>query len=130
MNSTHRRIAAERRPLVAIICSVPLLAEAMSSTLEFAEVRTFAADAGDVAGLLGWLRPDALIVDSAASAEAATSFAREHGLPMLHICVRESAVRLFRGGKWEQASNGEGPTPEAIRNVVAGILFARAVPAQ
>jgi hypothetical protein len=125
MNSPHLRPEVETRPLVAVLCSVPLLGEAMHSTLEFAEVRPFAASGGDVAGLLGWLRPDVLIVDSDAGAEAATAFAREHELPVVHVSVRDRKLHLFRGGAWEQVSNGEGPTPEAIRNVVAGALFAR-----
>jgi len=97
----------------------------MSSPLEFAEVRSFAASGGDVEGLLGWLRPDALIVDSDAGADAAAVYAREHDLPVVHVCVRARTLRLFRNGEWEHVSNVEGPTPEAIRNVVAGSLFAR-----
>jgi hypothetical protein len=130
MSSTRLRPESETRPLVAVLCSVPLLGEAMGSVLEFAEVRSFAAGGGDVGGLLGWLRPDALIVDSNAGAEAATAFAREHELPVVHVCVRDRTLHLFHGGEWEQVSNGEGPTPEAIRNVVAGALFARGGPAQ
>jgi len=130
MSSTRLRPERETRPLVAVLCSVPLLGEAMGSTLEFAEVRSFSAAGGDVVGLLRSLRPDALIVDSAALAEAATVFAREHDLPVVHISVRDRTLHLFRGGEWEQVSNGEEPTPEAIRNVVAGALFARGGPAR
>jgi len=125
MTSTHLRSESETRPLVAVLCSVPLLGEAMGSVLDFAEVRSFAAAGGDIAGLLGWLRPDALIVDSAAGAEAATVFAREHDLPVVYVSVRDRTLHLFHGGEWEQVSNGEGPTPEAIRNVAADALFAR-----
>ncbi len=99
----------------------------MSSALEFADVRTFAAG-GDVVGLLGWLRPAALIVDSDAGAEASAVYAREHDLPLLHVSLRNSTLRLFRGGEWEDVESGEGPTPEAIRNIVAGSLFARGGP--
>jgi hypothetical protein len=128
MTSTRLRPDSETRPLVAVLCSVPLLGEAMVSALEFAEVRSFAQSGGDVEGLLGWLRPDALIVDSSVGAEAATSYAREHDLPLVHVSVRDRTLHLFRAGKWEQVSNGDGPTPEAIRNVVAGSLFARGGP--
>ena len=127
MTSTRLRLDSKTRPLVAVLCSVPLLGEAMSSALEFAEVRTFAAG-GDVAGLLGWLRPAALIVDSNAGAEAAEIYAREHELPLLHVSLRNSTLRLFRGGEWEDVESGEGPTPEAIRNIVAGSIFARGEP--
>jgi hypothetical protein len=129
MTSTHLRPDVETRPLVAVLCSVPLLGEAMSSTLEFAEVRSFSAG-GDVAGLLRAVRPDALIVDSDGAAEAAAAFAGDKSLPVVHICIRDRTLRFFHDGEWEQISNGDGPTPEAIRNVVAGALFARGGPAR
>ena len=97
----------------------------MAGALEFAEVRSFAASGGDLEGLLASLRPDALIVDSEAGAVEAAPFALEHHLPLLHVSMRDRELRLFRGGEWELVGNGEGPTPEAIRNVVAGSLFAR-----
>jgi hypothetical protein len=128
MTSARLRLDSKTRPLVAVLCSVPLLGEAMSSALEFAEVRTFAASGGDVEGLLGWLRPAALIVDTEVGAEAAMTYAREHDLPLIHVSLRDRTLRRYRGGVWEQVSEGEGPTPEGIRNVVAGSLFARAEP--
>ena len=97
----------------------------MGSVLDFAEVRTFSDRGGDVDGLLRWLRPDALIVDSDAGALEATEFARENDLPLVHISVRDRVLRLFRNGEWELVGNGEGPTPDAVRNVIAGTLFAR-----
>jgi len=42
------------------------------------------------------------------------------GLSAAFLVAQESG-----GGEWEQVSNGEGPTPEAIRNVAADALFAR-----
>ena len=128
MTSTHLRLEPRTRPLVAVICSVPLVGEAVAGALEFAEVRSFAAGGGDLEGLLASLRPDALIVDSAAGAEAAAEFARAYDLPVVHVSIRDRTLHLFRDGEWEQISNGEGPTPEAIRNVVAGALFARGGP--
>jgi hypothetical protein len=130
MTSTPLRPKEDGRPLVAVLCSVPLLGEAMGSALEFAEVRSFSAGGGDIAGLLHWLRPDALIVDSEAGAAEAAELARQNHLPLLHVSMRERELRLFRGGEWELVGNGEGPTPEAIRNVVAGSLFARGGPAR
>ena len=125
MTTTPLRPKEDGRPLVAVLCSVPLLGEAMGSALEFAEVRSFSAAGGDIAGLLHWLHPDALIVDNEAAAVEAAAFALEHHLPLLHVSMRDRELRLFRGGEWELVGNGEGPTPEAIRNVVAGSLFAR-----
>ena len=114
------------QPLVAVLCSVPLLAEAVDAALEaIAEVRTFPARSGDTAGLLRWLRPDAVIVDCDDDARDAAVVADEYGLPLLHIALREPELRVFLRGSWQQVGNGEGPTPEAIRNVVAGALWSR-----
>jgi hypothetical protein len=74
------------------------------SVLEFAEVRSFAAGGGDVAGLLCWLRPDALIVDSAACAEAATVFAREHDLMTATVASARSRSSIV--GEGRQLSGG------------------------
>jgi len=115
-----------RRPLVAVICSVPMLVEAVTSALEFAEVRAFSGDHGDTPGLLRWLRPDAVIVDSDVDASEAAEFATDRDLPIVHISLRERAVRVFLAGEWTVVdSDDEGPTPQQIRNVVAGTLFAR-----
>lgn len=130
MTSTPLRPAERTRPFVAVVCAVPLLGEAMESALDFAQVRSFSASGGDLTGLLGWLRADALIVDSDAGAQEALEFAREHELPVLHVSVQEHALRLFRGGAWEDVGNGTGPEPEMIRNVLAGVLFARGGVAQ
>ncbi len=125
MNTSDLRPEGDKRPLVAVLCSIPLLVEAVGAALEFAEVRPFSGGRGDTAGLLRWLRPDAVIVDSDRDAQEASAFAQEHDLPLLHISVRERELRLFHHGAWEFVGNGEGPTPESIRNVVAGMLFAR-----
>jgi hypothetical protein len=126
MTTPHLRPSERTRPFVAVVCAVPLLGEAVRSALDFADVQTFAANGGDLDGLLRWLRPDALIVDHAESAEQATPFAVEHELPVVHLSVAEPLLRIHRRGAWEVIGNGEGPTPEAIRNIVAGAVFARA----
>jgi DNA-binding NarL/FixJ family response regulator len=113
------------RPLIALVCSVPLLAEGLRSALEFAEVRAFSGDNGDTPGLLRWVRPDAVIVDSERGADDAAAFAQDRDVPVVHISVRNQALRLFHRGGWTDIAGGEDPTPEAIRNVVAGTLFAR-----
>jgi hypothetical protein len=127
MSSTQLRPLERTRPLVAVVCTVPLLGEAVRSALEFADVQTFAERGGDLDGLLRWLRPDALIVDSHAGAEQAAAFARETDLPVVHLAVQERELRFYRGGTWTHVGNGEGPTPESVRNVVAGALFAKEV---
>jgi hypothetical protein len=126
MTSTADRPIEDRtRPLVAVVCSVPLLEEAVRSALEFAEVRSFAGRGGGIAGLLSALRPDAVVVDSDAAADEAAAFALEHPLPLLHIAVLEQQLRLFVNGEWEYVPDSEGASPESIRNVIAGTLFAR-----
>jgi hypothetical protein len=125
MNDVQPRPGDRARPLVAVICAVPLLTEAIRGSLDFADVQAFAADNGDAAGLLRWLKPDAAIVDSDDGARDAARFARGSGLPLLHISVRDESLRLLRDGAWETVSNGEGPTPEEVRNVIAGALFSR-----
>lgn len=122
------RVKGDSRPLVAVVCSVPLLGEALTTTLDFAEVRSFSSRGGDIAGLLTWMRPDAVIVDSDEGAAEATAFALKHGVPLVYVSVRDRSLHLYRGGAWEQVGNGEGPTPGALRNVVAGALFARGEP--
>jgi hypothetical protein len=119
------RQSERARPLVAVVCTVPLLGEAMMSALDFAEVRSFSERGGDVAGLLEWLRPDAVVVDSAAGAESAARIASEQGVPLVHVSIRERALSVFHDGNWHRLTDGDGPTPEAIRNVIAGALFAR-----
>ncbi|HKI92024.1 MAG TPA: hypothetical protein VJ986_06960, partial [Gaiellaceae bacterium] len=125
MSGSLRQRVERERPLVAVVCSVPLLGEAMRSALDFAEVHTFAEDRGDVEGLLRSVRPDAVVVDSEDAAGAGASFAKEHGVPVLHVSVRDRALRVFRGGAWERVESDDGSTPEALRNAVAGAFFAR-----
>jgi hypothetical protein len=125
MNSAHLRRSEHALPLVALVCTVPLLGEALMSALDFAEVRSFSASGGDVSGLLQWLRPDAVVVDHEDSAESAATYAAVDNLPLVHVCVRNRTMRTFRNGAWEAVASPEGPTPEAIRNIIAGALFAR-----
>ena len=125
MNDVQPRPGDRARPLVAVISAVPLLTEAIRASLDFADVQAFAADNGDAAGLLRWLKPDAAIVDSDEAAREAARFAVDADLPLLHISVRDEGLRLLRNGAWENISNGDGPTPEEVRNVIAGVLFAR-----
>jgi hypothetical protein len=105
-----------------------MLGEAVRAALEFADVQIFSAGRGDLAGLVRWLRPSALIVDSEAGAGEAAAVARDDALPVLHVSVQDRALRLYRHGAWERLGNGDGPTPESIRNVLAGALFAGEVP--
>lgn len=112
-----------RQPLVAVLYSVPLLSEAISSALDdIAEVRTFRALRGDTVGLLKSVGPDAVVVDHPTEAASARGWAESRGVPLVHISLQERKIRLLRGGDWEESS---GASAESIRNVIAGSMFAR-----
>jgi hypothetical protein len=112
-----------RLPLVAVLYSVPLLSEAISSALDdIAEVRMFRALRGDTVGLLKSVRPDAVVVDHPTEAAKARDWAESRGVPLVHISLQERKIRLLRGGAWEESS---GSSAESIRNVIAGSMFAR-----
>lgn len=116
---------SRERPLVVVVASVPLLGEAVEAALEFAEVLAFDAGRGDVAGLLRWLEPDAVVVDREPLALEAAAFAAQSELAVLHLAVREGRLlRLDEGGGWELVE-AEGASPETLRGVLAGALFAR-----
>lgn len=114
------------QPLVAVICSVPLVFEGLRETLaSIARVQFFPAATG-TAGLLRWVKPDAVVVDSVDEAEFATAFARELDLPLVHISVRDAEVRFFSRGVWLKATNvGDGTTAETVRDIIAGSLYGR-----
>ena len=113
-------------PLVAVICSVPLVFEGLRDALSsIARVQFFPAATGTT-GLLRWVKPDAVVVDSEDEAEYATAFARELDLPLVLISVRDAEVRFFTRGVWLKATNGdEGATPQTVRNIIAGSLYGR-----
>ncbi len=113
------------RPLVAVLCSVPLLHEALSAALEnIADVHAFPADGGDTSGLLRSLQPDAVVVDTREEAEAAADFAREAQSPLVCVVLREQKLRVLRNGGWEEPE-GDGVSPEAIRNILVGGIFGK-----
>ena len=114
------------QPLVAVVCSVPLLSEGIASVLEsIAEVRPFPAGAGDTAGLLRSLQPDAVVVDCAEEAFAAEAFARETHVPLVHVLLREGALRVLVDGEWEERDDDAGATPEEIRNILVAGMYRR-----
>jgi len=113
------------RPLVAVICAIPLVGEAAMAALDFAEVRSFSKHGGDTAGLLDCLRPDAVVVDCEDGAVDAMPHASRRDIPVVHISIPERQLHLLHKGEWHQVLDGEGLTPEVLRNVVAGALFAR-----
>jgi hypothetical protein len=116
-----------RQPLVAVICSTPILGEALSEALSgIAEVRTFPAHLGDTPGLLRWLEPDGVVVDTDEEAERASEFNRDAAAPLVHVSLRDERVRVLHGGAWEDVGNGD-VSAEGIRNVLVGSMLRRAV---
>ena len=115
--------AAKRQPLVAFLYSVPLLHEALLSTLDsIADVQAFPAGRGDVTGLLRSVEPDAIVVDDADEADEARSWAKRHHVPLVHICLRDQKIRVLRKGGWDETA---GAGAETIRNILAGSLYGR-----
>ena len=112
-----------RQPFVAVVYSVPLLCEALSSALEnIADVHAFPARRGDTVGLLRSVRPDAVVVDDPDEAESARAWAKRHEVPLVYVALRERKMKVLHNGAWE-----ESPVrgAESIRNVLAGSIYAR-----
>ena len=125
MTAAEPADAAQRTPLVVVLCRVGLLYEALSPALAgIADVRRLPSDAGDTAGLLRWIRPDAIVVDSQEEADEAMTFAREAKAPLIQVRLRERKLLVLRNGGWEEPENGNA-SAEAIRNIVLGGLFGR-----
>ena len=112
-------------PLVAALCRVPLLCEALASAFEgIAEIRAFPAELDDTDGLLRSLRPDAVVVDTEMQASEAEPFARETQTPLVHVLLREQHLRVLRNDSWELLTDGD-TSPEAIRNLIVGGMYRR-----
>jgi hypothetical protein len=90
------------------------------------DVRSFAAGR-DTAGLLAWLRPDGVVVDSDEDAAAAAPFALERDLPLVHVVLAQRKLRVLRDGGWEEPE-GATASPEAVRNIIVGAIFGRGRP--
>ena len=117
--------AEPNRPLVAVICRLPILGAALSDALDsVADVHSFPAQRGDTAGLLRWLEPDGVVVDTDEEAAQAAAFASAHDLPVVHVAVRDRKLRVLRGGQWEEPADA-GASPEGVRNVLVGGIFKR-----
>jgi hypothetical protein len=112
------------RPLIAVVAEVPLLCDAVEAVLgDIADVQGFPAHRGDTIGLLEWLRPDAVVVDSKVEADAVAPFAFQSSSPLLHISLKNRSFRLLRNGGWEEA-DGAGAAEE-LRNILVGSIYGR-----
>jgi hypothetical protein len=116
--------AGESEPLVAVVCRVPLLSEALADALEgIADVRRFPAGRADTDGLLRALAPDAVVVDTEAEAHQAIAFAVEAHAPLVQVSLRDRTLRTFEDGRWHEAD--AAASPESIRNAVVAGIFGR-----
>ena len=112
----------DTHPLIAVICTVPLLEEAMLAAVgDVTTVRSFPAGR-DTTGLLSWLRPDGIVVDSDEEAENALPFARERDITLLHVSFTRRKLRVLRDGEWEELEELTA-APETVRNIIVGGIF-------
>jgi len=109
-------------PLSIVVSVAPLMRDALAATLaRVGRVDDLADGADGGPAVLGWRLADAVVVDSAEEAAEFESFARECGIPLLHVVVAEERLRVFRSDEWEDLPY-EGDPMAAIRNVlVSGI---------
>jgi hypothetical protein len=115
-------------PLVAVVCVVPLLGEALCAALAgMAECKTIPAREPDLSGLLRSLQPDAIVVDDEEEAQATALYSRFARVPVVHVCRNSHQVRVLEDGRWVTA-NGLEATPESVRNLVAGKIYGRKGP--
>jgi hypothetical protein len=112
-------------PLVALVCSVPLLAEALCDALVgLAECKVISAGEPDLPGLLRSLQPDAIVVDDEYEAESAASYSRFARIPVVQVSLRSHQLRVLEDGRWQELDHVEA-TSETVRNLVAGEIYGR-----
>jgi hypothetical protein len=110
------------RPLVAVICTAPLVSEGIDAAIgDVMRVQSFPAN-GDTCGLLGVLRPDAIVVDCPEQAAMAAAFAGGRDLPVVQVSLEERTLRVLRDGAWQQA---EGASVEDVRKLMVGGIFGK-----
>ena len=119
---------AREAPLVAAVCSVPLLGEALSGALYgLAECKIIPARQPELGGLLKSLQPDAIVVDDEDEAAVAAAYARFARVPVIRVSLRQGRVQLLQDGGWV-APEQHDASPETIRNLVAGGIYGRRAP--
>jgi len=107
-----RAIGRRLRPLVAVVCVAPLMAEGVATALDgVAEIRLLPADLEDLTSLLRTLAPDAIVVDR--DCRAARFHADESGVPLFVVPVEPTGVEV--------------PSPERLRALIVASLLAAEV---
>lgn len=113
----------ERR-LVALACRVPLVGEGVASAFDgLAAVERVPAGA-DTLTVLRWLRPDVLVVDSEEEAQRAIPHARETGLTLVHVLLRERRLRVLKSGRWIEPAE-EAVSGDLLCAIVVGESYGR-----
>lgn len=110
-------------PLVAVVCAVPILGEALSAALAgLAECKIIPARQPELGGLLKSLQPDAIVVDDEHEAAVAATYARFARTPVINVSLCEQRLTRLDDGRWEEPDEHD-ISPETIRNVVAGGIY-------
>ncbi|MDX6370114.1 MAG: hypothetical protein QOG93_1616 [Gaiellaceae bacterium] len=123
--TVHELHGARPMPLVAVVCRVPMLGEALSAALDgIAEVRVFPSRPGETAKLLHSLSPDAAVVDDPLDAQEVAALPLRSYSPVVHVSLRPPAIRVLRDGVWEEAE-GDSLSPETLRNIIVAGLFGK-----
>jgi hypothetical protein len=119
----NRQPSGARSLFVAIISPAPIFSQALAEILEsIGEVRTFPARSGDTAGLLRALSPDAVVIGGEDELEEAAAFARETGVPLLHISLVPGTLRIWTRAGWRHIEDNSW-APESIRNALIGAIY-------
>lgn len=112
------------KPLVAVICEAPLLAEGVSAAVgDVMTVQSFPAAGGDTRGLLSALVPDGIVVDRADEAAKAEPFASERNLPLVQVSLAERSLRVYGDGRWRPAE--VAPSADGVRTLLVGGIFGK-----
>ena len=117
---------AHKRPLVVLVCALPLLRDAIETELGWlCEVQAYPAGRGAaMARFLDLLRPDGVVVDDPAEAEAAEAYARDAAVPLLHVEPDGDSIRHLTAGGWSVLATRGGSTA-AIGDLLASDLALR-----
>lgn len=119
----NRQPSEARSLFVAIISPAPIFSQALAEILEsIGEVRTFPARSGDTAGLLRALSPDAVVIGGEDELEEAAAFARETGVPLLHVSLVPGMLRIWTRAGWRHIEDNSW-SPESIRNALIGAIY-------
>jgi hypothetical protein len=111
------------RPLVALVCRAPVVADALAVSLEaICEVMPLRGGVGDLSGLLDAIRPDGVVFDSWIDASSAAALTHDFVAPVLvHVSAHDAAVLVLEGRAWQRRA--DEASPDEVRNVLAGAFF-------